>query len=121
MSRTLCSLYCLNFLGIGKAVAESIINAARKDGMNIVGDKENNSPYLRPYSDYTGYTPKNQAASITSPCCWQPDILKKDDSYGVYVSQQFVTPQLRNVKPFAFRKTMNDIVIEPPGRLDEVI
>ena len=39
---------------------------------------------------------------------------------GAYVAQQFITPQLRNVKPFAFKKNINDIVIEPPGRLDEV-
>ena len=111
---------CLTFLGIGKTVAESIIHTAKLDGMNLVGDKETNSPYLRPYSDYTGYTPRNQAESIISPCCWQPDTLKRDNSYGAYVSQQFITPQLRNVKPFAFKKDINDIVIEPPGTLDEV-
>ena len=102
-------------------VAESTINAARLDGMNLVGDKENNSPYLRPYSDYTGYTPKNQPASITSPCCWQPGTLQRNDNLGAYIAQQFITPQLRYVKPFAFRKDINDIVLEPPGRLDEVL
>ena len=89
--------------------------------MNIVGNEDGSSPYLKPYSDYTGYIPRNHASSIISPCCWQPDILQKSKgSMGAYVAQQFITPQLRNVKPFAFKKNINDIVIEPPGRLDEV-
>ena len=110
----------MEFVVVEKHMSAKLSEMLKLDGMNIVGDIENNSPYLRPYSDYTDYTPRNQAESIISPCCWQPDTLKKDNSYGAYVSQQFITPQLRNVKPFAFKKDINDIVIEPPGRLDEV-
>ena len=111
----------LKLLGIGKIVGENTVNVAKQDKMNLAGNEGNNTPFLKPYSDYTGYTPKNQAASITSPCCWQPDVLQwNKDHLGAYVAQQFITPQLRNVKPFAFQKDINDIVLGPSGRVDEV-
>ena len=111
----------LKILGIGKIVGENTLKIAKQDKMNLVGNEGNDTPFLTPYSDYTGYTPKNQAASITTPCCWQPDILQRnEDNLGAYVSQQFITPQLRNVKPFSFKKDINDIVLGPSGRVDEV-
>ena len=94
---------------------------ARQDNMNILGNKGSGIHNSRPYFDYTGYKPVNSATRVTDPTHWQPDILSRGAGhFGAFCSQQFITPQLRNVKPFAFKKDLRDIIIQPPGRNDQV-
>ena len=89
--------------------------------MNILGNKGSDIHNFRPYFDYTGYKPVNSARHIKDPTRWQPDIISMGSShYGAFVSQQFITPQLGNMKPFAFKKDIRDIIIQPPGRYDKV-
>ena len=89
--------------------------------MNILGNMGGNNPHLSPYYDYTGYRPVNLPTHIKDPTHWQPSMLIRGEGhFGAFVSQHFITPQLRNVKPFAFKKDINKVVIQPPGRSDKV-
>ena len=108
-------------IGIGNVVGRNTIEIARKDNMNMFGSKGKDFRCVKPYCDYTGYTPVNSATSVKDPTRWQPDILERGvDHIGAFVSQQFLTPQLSNVKTFTFKSDINNIVIHPPGRYDKV-
>jgi hypothetical protein len=90
--------------------------------MNILGNKGSGIHNFRPYFDYTGYKPVNSASSIKDPTRWQPDILSRGAGhFGAFISQQFITPQLRNMRTFAFKKDLSDIIVQPPGRIDQVL
>ncbi|KAG2449393.1 hypothetical protein HYH02_005543 [Chlamydomonas schloesseri] len=52
----------------------------------------------RPYTDYTGYTPKNTPWDITAPCNWQP--LHETDGRGKTWIQTHLIPYAANIKPF---------------------
>ena len=54
---------------------------------------------LGDYLDTTGYFPVNTAFQLRDPSRWQPGLRRM--GIGVYTVQQFVTPQLANVEPFA--------------------
>ena len=73
--------------------------------MNQLGDvksKISKRKYNRfPYSDYTGYVPKNTPYEITSPSNWQPAIVS--DGNGLFKSQCFVTPQMRLTLPYSYK------------------
>ena len=89
--------------------------------MNILGNQGEDGDSLKPYYDYTGYKPVNSATNVTDATHWQPAILSRGvGHFGAYVSQQFITPQLRNVKPFSFKKTIDSVFIPPHGRSDKV-
>lgn len=90
-------------VGIGNVAAAAIIAARRHDGSNQYGD-------LHPgaYSDYTGYTPRNDPLQfctpqlrtcppldIDDPLHWQP--LVSDTG----VTQTFIAPHWERVRPFA--------------------
>ena len=74
----------------GKCVWEGRIN----DGFNHSGEETNGYPFM----DTTGYTPVNSANVLVDPSRWQPQIVRTGN--GEYVSQQFVTPQWANTKPY---------------------
>ena len=107
--------------GIGNVAGRNAVNAARTDGMNMLGDKDSTTVRLKPYYDYTGYTSVNTATNITDPTRWQPASLERGANHlGAFVSQQFITPQLGEVKPFAFKRDINEVIIAPSGRSDKV-
>ena len=111
------------YLGIGNIAGKNAAQQAKDDNMNILGNKgKNHEDLFHPYYDYTGYAPINMATRIIDPTRWQPAILKRgDDHYGAFVSQQFITPQLREIPPFTFKKDLNKIFLKPPGRSDKVL
>lgn len=100
---------------------KNAVKSAQEDNMNILGNKERNIHYLKPYYDYTGYKPVNSATNVTDPTRWQPAILNRGPGhFGAFVSQQFITPQLRNVKPLALKNNINTVFLPPFGRSDKV-
>lgn len=76
-------------VGIGNAAGIGAIQDRFYDGINQGGD----------YRDTTGYAPVNSAFELHDPSRWQPGLRKLGT--GVYIVQQFVTPQLANMEPFA--------------------
>jgi hypothetical protein len=110
--------------GIGNVAARAVIRARSGDGSNQYGD-------LHPgaYSDYTGYTPRNDAMAFCTPlrvemCAplpldiddpnhWQP--LIGPPELGS-VTQKFVGPHWENVIPFALTSAQqfDNMAIAPP-------
>lgn len=88
--------------GVGNRAGAAVVAARESDGMNQLGDEEGSPYFRRPYSDYTGYAPINSAEKLKNPRRWQPDTLSAGN--GIFVSQQFVTPQFGNTKPFSYSK-----------------
>ena len=74
----------------GKCVWEGRVN----DGFNHSGEETNGYPFM----DTTGYAPVNSANVLVDPSRWQPQIVRTGN--GEYVSQQFVTPQWANTRPY---------------------
>ncbi|HLX60008.1 MAG TPA: phosphoesterase [Planctomycetota bacterium] len=75
--------------GVGNAAAAANIAFRHSDGANQLGD-------LNPgaYSDYTSYTPVNDATTLKDPSRWQPLLINGQP-------QVFLTPQWGLVKTFA--------------------
>jgi hypothetical protein len=60
--------------GVGNLAAKAVLDFRDHDGSNELGDTPGGTPGV-PYSDYTGYTPKNQWNSVNPPdgqWHWQP-------------------------------------------------
>ena len=76
-------------VAIGNAAGQGAVAGRLNDGMNQSGY----------YADTTGYRPVNTAYELVDPSRWQPGIRRMGN--GLYVVQQFVTPQLANTEPFA--------------------
>ena len=76
-------------VGIGNAAGIGANQARLNDGINQGGD----------YLDTTGYAPVNSAFELHDPSRWQPGLRRLGT--GVYIVQQFVTPQLANMEPMA--------------------
>lgn len=76
-------------VGIGNAAGQGAVAARLHDGYNQAGN----------YADTTGYAPVNSAYSLVDASRWQPDATRR--GMGIYTAQQFVTPQVANVEPFA--------------------
>lgn len=87
-------------IGVGNVAGKSIVAARERDGMNQLGDEDGSLYTLRPYADTTGYRPVNRAELLTNPRRWQPDTLTTGS--GIFVSQQFVTPQWAETRPFSY-------------------
>lgn len=87
-------------VGIGNLAGKGIVAARERDGMNQLGDHGGQVYNRQPYSDYTGYRPRNTAYELVDASHWQPNIITKGN--GIFQVQQFVTPQLQNVKPYSF-------------------
>ena len=84
--------------GIGNLAAKAVLEYRHKDGSNQLGE-------LHPgaYSDYTGYTARNDPDHINDFDHWQPLKTPVPDRvlYGKFITQKFQTPQWGLVKPFA--------------------
>lgn len=76
-------------VGIGNAAGLGAAAARLHDGYNQAGN----------YVDNTGYSPVNSADELVEPGRWQPDATRR--GMGIYTVQQFVTPQMANVEPYA--------------------
>lgn len=102
-------------IGIGNAAGAAVVAVREHDGMNQLGDEGNplltgRSDVGRPYWDHTGYAPVNTPYEIVDAGRWQPAIL--DNGYGIFRTQQFITPQYGEVLPFSLRKPLP--ILSPP-------
>jgi hypothetical protein len=86
--------------GVGNVAAGAIIEFRRGDGANQHGDEPGSNG--TPYSDYTGYKPKNPNDAIVDPDRWQP--LPFSDGKGGTIYPGFLTPHWYRVKPFALER-----------------
>jgi hypothetical protein len=83
--------------GIGRAAAMAVLEYRRNDGANQAGDMKGSSG--EPYSDYTGYAPKNTLEQVNDPDRWQP--IPFSDGKGGSFAPGFLTPHWYRVRPFA--------------------
>jgi hypothetical protein len=95
--------------GVGNVAARAVLAFRHRDGANQLGDEPAGSPGV-PYSDYTGYSARNNAmdlrasfdsAAVHDPNHWQP--LRYIDATGTVVTQPFVGAQWQRVTPFALK------------------
>ncbi|GAA2219140.1 hypothetical protein GCM10010400_76260 [Streptomyces aculeolatus] len=110
-------------VGIGNTAGKAIVKARLHDGMNHLGDV-GRTFNGRPYADYTGYRSVNRPDELTNPSRWQPAIHPHRRRVGggpgdkaVWVTQRFVTPQLRLVKAHTFRDPARFRLV-PPDHTD---
>ena len=82
--------------GIGNRACNAVLAFRHHDGANQLGDLNPG-----PYTDYTGYQPRNTPDVIADPNAWQP--LSVSDGHGGFVEQRFIAPHWQNVTPFALR------------------
>lgn len=87
--------------GIGNAAANAVLAYRRHDGSNQFGDDPGSSG--TPYSDTTGYAPRNPADKIVDPDRWQP--IPFSDGKGGFYFPGYLTPHWGKVKPFALDKS----------------
>lgn len=87
-------------IGIGNLAGKAIVKARENDGMNQLGNEGNRDYHRKPYADYLGYKPVNTPHQLKNPSRWQPDIKKL--GVGLYVAQEFVTPQMRVTIPYSY-------------------
>lgn len=92
--------------GLGIIAGKNVVAARINDGINQLGDKLTKNidkKYNRqPFSDYTGYVPKNTAYELLDPSSWQPAFVTQNN--GIFRIQQFVTPQMGEVTPYSYKK-----------------
>jgi hypothetical protein len=79
---------------IGRAAAEAVLAFRHADGSNQLGDHPQGTPGVA-YSDYTGYQPVNDGATVVDPNHWQP-LLNPNGT-----TQRFLAPHWGLVTPFA--------------------
>ena len=105
--------------GVGNLVADAVLAFRHRDGANQLGDEVGGRPGV-PYSDYTGYTPANEAMDTRSPLDpatvhdvnrWQP--LTYLDGSGTLVTPSFAGAQWQHVRPFA--RASGDQLRSPTG------
>ncbi|WP_406423076.1 hypothetical protein OH809_08000 [Streptomyces sp. NBC_00873] len=97
-------------IGIGNVAAKTAWEALSNDGMNVLGYEGGRKYNPRPWADYTGYQPVNTPYKLVNPSRWQPQLGPHNGrrvgggpgDMGIYVSQHFVTPQIRLTKPHIF-------------------
>lgn len=87
--------------GVGNAAAKALIEYRRNDGSNQDGTMKGGDG--TPYSDYTGYRPKNTADKFVDKTSWCP-IPFSDGKGGTY-SPGFLHPQCYKVTPFVLERT----------------
>jgi hypothetical protein len=87
-------------IGIGNAAGRALVDVRENDGFNQLGFEGHNPYNPRPYADYTGYAPLNDAYSIKDASRWQPDTVRT--RYGITRSQHFVTPQYALTLPYSY-------------------
>ncbi|MFE6288283.1 DUF6851 domain-containing protein [Streptomyces sp. NPDC057877] len=97
-------------VGIGNVAASRVWEALKNDGMNVLGNEGGRKYHRVPWADYTGYTPVNTPYKLVNPSRWQPQLGPHNGrragggpgDMGIFVSQHFVTPQIRLTKPHIF-------------------
>ncbi|MEU3255614.1 DUF6851 domain-containing protein [Streptomyces sp. NPDC006997] len=112
-------------VGIGNTAAKAVWEALKNDGMNFLGYEGGRKYNPRPWADYTGYQPVNTPFKLSHPSRWQPQLQPHNGrraggghgDMGIYVTQHFVTPQARLVKPHIFDDA-RDFHIAPPDFSD---
>jgi hypothetical protein len=80
---------------LGSVVAADILDDMMVDGWNYNGSmsfKRECTANCRPFSDTTGYTPKNSPWVLTNVKAWQP--LIESDGNGFFYAQEHVTPHI---------------------------
>ncbi|WP_328499770.1 vanadium-dependent haloperoxidase [Streptomyces sp. NBC_00457] len=111
-------------VGIGNLAGKAVVAHFQRDGMNMLGD-EGREYHGRPYEDYTGYAPVNSAYKLVHPSRWQPqsgphrrrNLREGAGDKGVFIVQQFVTPQMRLVKPHSYQDP-GKYRLAPPNHID---
>jgi len=112
---------------VGAAAAQAVLDWRHHDGANQLGDLNGGAPY----SDYTGYQPKNSwntPADTLDPDHWQPLCVLTDTGVANgmprtppagnnceapnYKVQTYLTPFWAKVKPFALTSASQ---FRPPG------
>ena len=83
--------------GIGNLAAQSVIHARLHDGSNQLGDMSGSDGSY--YSDYTGYTPINNADNLNDLGRWQSKYFS--DGQGGKFAPTCLTPQWGKITPFA--------------------
>ncbi|GAA3570040.1 vanadium-dependent haloperoxidase [Snuella lapsa] len=81
--------------GIGNLAAKMVIDARRHDGSNQYGDVEGSMG--KPYFDYTGYKPVNDADNNVDINRWQPKYFS--DGKGGKFAPGCLTPYWQKVRP----------------------
>lgn len=89
-------------IGIGNLAGKAVAQARENDGMNQLGNEGGRDFNRTPYADYTGYRSVNTPDNLRDPSRWQPEV--KRVGLGLYVAQQFVTPQMRLTEPYSLKK-----------------
>mgnify|MGYP002619580312 CR=1 FL=1 len=87
--------------GVGRAAAMAVLDHRRHDGANQGGDMPGSNG--EPYSDYTGYVPKNTVDQVNDPDSWQP--IPFSDGNGGTFAPGFLTPHWYRVVPFALESS----------------
>jgi hypothetical protein len=110
-------------VGIGNIAGKAIVRARAGDGMNHLGDM-GRTYNGEPFEDYTGYEAVNTPYKLVDPSRWQPAIHRHrrrlgegPGDKGILVAQQFITPQVRLVKPFTYQDP-SQFELAPPGHTD---
>ena len=91
---------------VGNDAAQRVIDYRHTDGSNQLGDDPNGTPGVA-YSDTTGYQPKNTWNQVNDRWAWQPlCVPNPSPPPGATLCpggavQKALTPQWKNVKPFA--------------------
>lgn len=83
--------------GIGNLAAKAVIEARKNDGANQYGEEEGSNG--KPYFDYTGYKPVNDADHMVNINRWQPKYFT-DAKMGKF-APECLTPYWQLVKPIA--------------------
>jgi len=82
--------------GVGNTVTAALLAYRKSDGANQYGDAPGSSG--KPYSDYTGYKPRNPPDSVVDPDRWQQ--IPFSDGKGGTIYVDYLTPHWGKVKPF---------------------
>lgn len=87
-------------IGIGNRAGNAVVANREHDGMNQLGDEGGRNYNRVPYADYLGYQPVNTAYVLKDPSRWQPNVISAGN--GIFLVQQFVTPQMRVTMPYSY-------------------
>lgn len=87
-------------VGIGNAAGNAIVAAREEDGFNQLGYADGREYNPKPYSDYTGFRPRNSAYRLRDIRKWQPELVTNE--YGIARVQAFVTPQYALTEPYSY-------------------
>jgi hypothetical protein len=88
-------------VGLGNKAGKAVVAFRERDGMNQLGDEGGVKYNRQPYADTTGYQPVNTPTDLRDPSRWQPRITSTGNR--IFKTQQFVTPQYANVRPYSFK------------------